>query len=141
MHNHTHCARMHECLYTVGVKPNAGGSLLYHHACLNALETALWQRRNVNPEIKNLVLILLHCSLVYCVCCKTLNPVGQVSLPARRSCGRWLHPPVTQKLFFDKHDQQLWSLKARVQSPTSPRGRSLIGEPCFLLTCGGLLPA
>lgn len=63
----THCAHMHECLEILRLKTNEGGSLLYSYAHRSTLKMALWNRRNMYPESKNLVLPPLGFSSVHYV--------------------------------------------------------------------------
>ena len=88
---HTHSADSHECLYVPEWR-RTGTVTSCTTVPVWILQIVLGSRRNRNPDTRSLVLTPLHCSLLNYVGCKSLNPLGQVSSPARWRRGRGLNP-------------------------------------------------
>ena len=101
------------------------------------LQIVLGSRRNRNPDTRSLVLNPLHCSLLNYVDCKRLNPLGQVSSPARWRRGRRLNPLGVKTQFFDKHEQWFQSLEGSSSNPRFIWGISFIWKLCFLSCYSG----
>lgn len=138
---HTYCADLHECLYVPEWRRTGTvtSCTTVPEWILQSIQTPQsWGAEETGIQTpETWFLPPLHCSLLNYVGCKSLNPLGQVSSPARWRHGRGLKPLGAKTQFFDKHEQWFQSLEGASSNPSFIWGISFIWKLCFLFCYSG----